>query len=124
VPARRLIGQFHLVDAQTEMGLAIRGIAAPGRIPGRRAVATSPDSVQLLGSGDVVIHSIHLQQPESWSGVNLAPEQAVASSCRFLGMAVVEQTLVRAFHLPFRGLRHAIEKRDACQWHPIETAMK
>jgi len=115
-------GQLELVDLETEIVSGICALAAPGHTPGHMALAISSRGEQLLCISDVVLHPIHLEQPEWHAAVDFAPEQVVATRRRILTMAAAEETLVLAFHLPFPGLGHVGESRDAWQWQPISSA--
>ena len=113
--------QLELVDLETEIVSGIRTLAAPGHTPGHMALAISSRGEQLLCISDVVLHPIHLEQPEWYAAVDFAPEQVVATRRRILTMAVAEEALVLAFHLPFPGLGHVSQKDDTWQWQPIST---
>ena len=92
------------------------------------AAFTSPYICMLVDTGeyrvllDTGADPIHLEQPTWYFAVDLVPEQALASRRRLLERAVAEQCLVQAFHFPFPGLGHVIQRGDAWQWQPIEGA--
>ena len=115
--------QLELVDHETEIVPGIRAVAAPGHTPGHMAVAITSDSEQLLYISDAVIHPIHLEQPEWYAAVDLAPEQVVTTRRRLLGRAAVEKPLVLAFHFPFPGLGHVVQKGEGWQWQPIDMML-
>jgi glyoxylase-like metal-dependent hydrolase (beta-lactamase superfamily II) len=115
-------GQLDLVDQETEIVPGIRTIPAAGHTPGHMAVAISSGDEQLLLVADAALHPIHLEQPDWYSVIDLAPEQALASKRRLVERATAEKALVQAFHFPFPGLGHVIPKGEAWQWQPIETA--
>ena len=115
--------QLELVDHETEIVPGIRAVAAPGHTPGHMAVAITSDSEQLLYISDAVIHPIHLEQPEWYAAVDLAPEQVVTTRRRLLGGAAVEKPLVLAFHFPFPGLGHVVQKGEGWQWQPIDMML-
>ncbi len=114
-------GQVDLVDAEAEIVPGIQAVATPGHTPGHMVVAISSGGERLLCTSDTVLHPIHLEQPNWYAAVDLAPEQALASKRRFLDRAVAEKALVHGFHFPFPGLGHVTQKGDAWQWQPIET---
>ena len=109
------------VDAEVEIVPGIHAVPAPGHTPGHMAVSISSDTEGLLYVSDAMGHPIHLEQPDWYLVVDLAPEQALASRRRLLHLAVAENALVHAFHVPFPGLGHVIQKGDAWQWQPIGT---
>ena len=112
-------GQLDLVDHETEIVPAIRAVAAPGHTPGHMALAISSENEQLLYISDTALHPIHLERPEWCAVVDLAPEQVVATRHKLLDRAAAEKALVLAFHFPFPGLGHVVQKGEAWQWQPI-----
>lgn len=113
--------QLDLIDHETEIVPGIKAVAAPGHTPGHMALAIASGGEQLLYISDAVLHPIHLEQPEWYAAVDFAPEQVVATRHRLLNRAAGEKALVLAFHFPFPGLGHVIQKEEAWQWQPIET---
>jgi glyoxylase-like metal-dependent hydrolase (beta-lactamase superfamily II) len=114
-------GRLELVDRETEIAPGIRTLAAPGHTPGQMALAISSRGKQLLCVSDVVLHPIHLEQPEWCAGTDFSPQQVVATRRRLLKRAETENALVLAFHFPFPGLGHVMRRGDAWQWQPIST---
>jgi glyoxylase-like metal-dependent hydrolase (beta-lactamase superfamily II) len=114
-------GRLKLVDCETEITPGIRALAAPGHTPGQMALAISSRGKQLLCVSDVVLHPIHLEQPEWCAGTDFSPQQVVATRRRLLKRAVTQSALVLAFHFPFPGLGHVMRKGEAWQWQPIST---
>jgi glyoxylase-like metal-dependent hydrolase (beta-lactamase superfamily II) len=114
-------GQLELVDHETEIVTGIQAVAAPGHTPGQMALAISSRGKQLLCVSDVVLHPIHLEQPEWCAGTDFSPQQVVATRRRLLKRAADEKALVLAFHFPFPGLGRVVQRREAWQWQPIET---
>jgi glyoxylase-like metal-dependent hydrolase (beta-lactamase superfamily II) len=112
-------GRLELVDRETEIAPGIRALAAPGHTPGQMALAISSRGKQLLCVSDVILHPIHLEQPEWCAGTDFSPQQVVATRRRLLKRAADEKTLVLAFHFPFPGLGHVSQKEDTWQWQPI-----
>jgi glyoxylase-like metal-dependent hydrolase (beta-lactamase superfamily II) len=113
--------QLDLVDHETEIVPGIRAIAAPGHTPGHMVLTLSSGGEQLLYISDTALHPIHLEQPEWHAAVDFAPEQVVATRRRLLNRAAAEKALVLAFHFPFPGLGHVVQKGEGWQWQPIET---
>ena len=114
-------GQLDLVDHETEIVPGIRAVAAPGHTPGHMALAISSRGEQLLVISDAALHPIHLEQPDWYAAVDFAPEQAVATRRRLLNRASAEKAMVLAFHFPFPGLGHVVQKGEGWQWQPIEN---
>jgi glyoxylase-like metal-dependent hydrolase (beta-lactamase superfamily II) len=115
-------GQIDLLEAEAEVVPGIHAVAAPGHTPGHMAVAISSSGEELLCISDAALHPIHLEQPDWYAVVDLAPEQALANRRRLMERAVIDKALVLAFHFPFPCLGHVIQKAEGWQWQPIETA--
>jgi glyoxylase-like metal-dependent hydrolase (beta-lactamase superfamily II) len=111
--------QLDLVDHEKEIVPGVWAVGAPGHTPGHMAVSIVSDKRQLLCIGDMVIHQIHLEQPDWCIKYDLDPEQVIATRRRLLDRAAKEKALVHAFHFPFPGLGHVIQKRDGWQWQPM-----
>ena len=114
-------GRLHLVNRETEILPGIKAIAAAGHTPGHMALAVSSEGEQLLCVSDVVLHPIHLEQPEWHAAVDFDPKQVQATRRRILKRAVVEKALVLGFHFPFPGLGHVSQSGDTWRWQPIGT---
>jgi glyoxylase-like metal-dependent hydrolase (beta-lactamase superfamily II) len=112
-----------LIDHETEIVPGIQVLAAPGHTPGHIALSISSNDKKLLCLGDVVLHPIHLEQPEWCAGTDFSPQQVVATRRRLLKRAADEKALVLAFHFPFPGLGHVVRKGNAWQWQPVETTV-
>lgn len=114
-------GQLDLVDREAEIVPGVRAVAAPGHTPGHMAVAVSSGGESLLYSADTAIHPIHLKHPGWSAAVDCSAEQAVTTRHQLLDRAAREKSLVLAFHFPFPGLGHVIQKGKAWQWQATET---
>lgn len=118
---RPIQGQLDLVDHETEIVPGISAVAAPGHTPGHMALAVSSGGEQMLYISDAALHPIHLEQPDWYAAFDFAPDQAVATRRRLLHRAATEKALVLAFHFPFPGLGHFVQKGEGWRWQPIET---
>jgi len=112
--------QLDLVDHETEIVPGIRAVVALGHTPGHMAVSITSNSEQLLYISDVVIHEIHLEQPDWYTKYDLAPEQVITTRRRLLGRAATEKALVHAFHFSFPGLGYVIRRGGRWRWQPIK----
>ncbi len=114
-------GQVDLFDRETEIVPGMRAVAAPGHTPGHMALEISSEGEQLLCISDAALHPIHLEHPEWHAAVDFDPKQVVATRRRLLDKAASRKALVLAFHFPFPGLGHVVQKVEGWQWQPIET---
>ena len=108
-----------LVDKETEILPGIRAIAAPGHTPGQMALAISSKSEQLLVISDAFLHPIHVEYPDWPASIDSIPQQVIDTRRRLLSM-VTKKTIVSAFHFPFPGLGHIVQKEEGWKWQPIE----
>jgi hypothetical protein len=83
------------------------------------ALLISSEGEQLLNIVDAVLHPIHLEQPEWYATVDFAPDQVVATRRHLLHRAAAENSLVLAFHFPFPGLGHIVQKGEHWEWQAI-----
>ena len=107
-----------LVDTESEIVPGIKAIATPGHTPGHIAVEISSYGEKLLCISDVALHPIHLEMPEWYAAVDLAPEQLITTRKRLFRRAASEKIKVIAFHFPFPGLGYVVAKGKTWQWHP------
>ena len=108
------------IDQEIEILPGIHAVAAPGHTPGHMALVISSVGEQLFCISDLVLHPIHLERPEWCAVVDLAPDQVVTTRRRILNRAAAEKALALAFHFPFPGLGHILQKEDGWEWQPIE----
>jgi glyoxylase-like metal-dependent hydrolase (beta-lactamase superfamily II) len=108
--------KLHLIDHEIEIAPGIRTIAAPGHTPGHMALSISSEGEQLLCISDTVLHPIHLEQPDWHAAIEFSSQQVLNTRRRLLKQAEAEKALVIAFHFPFPGLGHVIQKGEGWQW--------
>ena len=113
--------RISLIDHETEIVPGIRAIAAPGHTPGHMVLDISSKGEQLLCVSDTWLHPIHVEHPDWLAAVDFAPEQVVTTRRRLSSKAFAEKALVLAFHFPFPGLGHVIQKGDGWAWQSLET---
>lgn len=112
--------QLDLIDHEAEIVPGIQAIAAPGHTPAHMALAISSGIERLLCISDAALHPIHLEQPDWHAAIEFAPQQVVTTRRQLLKRAETEKALVLAFHFPFPGLGHVIQREEGWQWKPIE----
>lgn len=113
--------RISLVPGEKEILPGVRILPAPGHTPGHVVVAVSSAGEELLCLVDLVLHPIHLQEPEWFAAVDMLPDQLVATRHALLGRAAVEKSLVMAFHFPFPGLGRVSPMGVGWQWEPLEA---
>lgn len=113
--------RISLVPGEKEILPGIRILPAPGHTPGHVVVAVSSAAEELLCLADLVLHPVHLQEPEWFAAVDMLTDQLVATRHALLGRAAAEKSLLMAFHFPFPGLGHVSPMGVGWQWHPLEA---
>jgi glyoxylase-like metal-dependent hydrolase (beta-lactamase superfamily II) len=116
--------QIDLIDGEIEIIPGIRAIAAPGHTPGLIALSVTSEGDQLLCISDVVIHPIHLAEPEWFTATDVLPDKVYATRNKLLKKATLEKSLVMAFHFPFPGLGHVLQNDKVWQWQSIEEKIR
>ena len=117
------MGFLDLIEREREILPGIQAVVAPGHTPGHMALLISSRGEHLLYISDTVLHPIHLEQPEWCATVDFAPDQVVSTRRRILNRASAEKALVLAFHFPFPGLGHIIQKGEVWEWQPIRAML-
>jgi glyoxylase-like metal-dependent hydrolase (beta-lactamase superfamily II) len=107
-----------LIDDAFTIVPGIQALATPGHM----ALSIASDRQQLLHLSDVVLHPLHLEQPEWIPIFDIFPEQAAASKHRIFNRAADEQALVFAHHFPpFPNLGYVRKQAEGWQWQPIKV---
>lgn len=114
-----LRGRLDLIDQEAEIISGIRAIPAPGHTPGQMALKISSRGESLVYISDIVLHPLHLIEPQWCAAVDILPEKAVATRLKVLPELAAEKTLVMAFHFPFPGLGHIMLKEEKWGWEPL-----
>ena len=111
--------RLRLVDREIEIVPGIFIIEAPGHTPGHMALSVSSESDHLLCVADAVLHPLHLEQPSWHAVVDVFPKQVEKTRRKLFNRAMEENALVLAFHFPFPGLGHLVQKKGQFQWQPV-----
>lgn len=111
--------QLDLIDHEAEIVPGIRVVAAPGHTPGHMAVSISSNGQQLLCISDAFLHPIHIEHPEWYAAIDLSPEQLMKTRQLLLNKAATEKALMLAFHFPFPGVGHVVQRGTGWRWQPI-----
>jgi glyoxylase-like metal-dependent hydrolase (beta-lactamase superfamily II) len=80
------------------------------------ALSISSRAEQLLCISDVVIHPIHLEEPEWCAAVDVLPGQVLNTRHKILDRASAEKSLVMPFHFPFPALGYIFKQGEKWGW--------
>ena len=111
--------QLDLVHPDTEIVPGITAIAAFGHSPGQMALEISSAEQRLLFVADAIVHTLHLEYPETIGATDHRPGQMVATRLALLEKAAREKSLVSASHFAFPGLGRVVPKGETWEWQPI-----
>lgn len=98
--------RLRLVDDNEEFLPGMTAYHTPGHSPGQIVVRIASEGEVLLYSSDVVVHPLHVENPEWDYYTDGNPRVARQTRAEFLQCAVIEHALVLAYHFPFPGLGH------------------
>jgi glyoxylase-like metal-dependent hydrolase (beta-lactamase superfamily II) len=110
--------QLTFISHEEEIVTGIHMSPAPGHTPGHMAVSVSSNDERLLCIGDAVLHPIHIKHPTWHAVVDFSPQQVLNTRRQLFTRAADDDALVLAFHFPFPGLGHVIEKNHQWKWSP------
>jgi glyoxylase-like metal-dependent hydrolase (beta-lactamase superfamily II) len=113
--------QVELVSGEKEILPGVQVVPAPGHTPGHSVVAISSGGEELLCVADLVLHPIHLEEPEWFAAVDMQTEQLAKTRRVLLGRAEKTNSLVLAFHFPFPGLGRLHPKSAGWQWEQMKS---
>jgi len=113
-----LLDVIDVVLGEEEIVPGIRIMPAPGHTPGHCAVKVSSGGEDLYCVGDLVLHPLHLQQPDWFGAFDIVPDQLAETRRQFFYRAAAGHSLVMAFHFPFPGLGSVTPSGIAWTWEP------
>jgi len=109
-----------LLEREGEILPEVSVLFSPGHTPGHMVVSFSSQSEQLLFTGDVALHPIHLEHPDWHPIFDMFPEAAAASKYRIFDLASETGCWVMGQQFPsFPSLGHVIKKKIGWEWQPI-----
>ena len=71
---------------------------------------------RLLFVADAIVHSLHLEYPESVGATDHRPSEMVETRIRLLEKAPQEKCLVSTSHFAFPGLGYVAPKQSRWEW--------
>jgi glyoxylase-like metal-dependent hydrolase (beta-lactamase superfamily II) len=108
--------QLTFISREEEIVTGVHMIPAPGHTPGHMVVAVSSNDEHLLCVSDAVLHPIHVEHPAWHAVVDFSPQQVLNTRQQLFTRATDDNALVLAFHFPYPGLGHVIEKEKQWKW--------
>jgi len=116
-----LKGKTVLVEREGEILPGVSVLFSPGHTPGHMAVSFTSQYEQLLFTGDVALHPIHLAHPDWLAVFDIIPDMAIDSRQRIFDLAAETRCWVIGQQFPpFPSLGHVIKKAIGWVWNPIE----
>jgi glyoxylase-like metal-dependent hydrolase (beta-lactamase superfamily II) len=112
--------RFRLIGGEMEIVPGIGFVMAPGHTPGHMVITISSGAEKLFCFSDLFHDISKVEQPDSYSDIDMAPEQAIRSRIHILSLVARPDVMVFAGHFPFPGLGHIAKRDDKWLWQPIE----
>ena len=110
-----------LLEREGEILPEVSVVFSPGHTPGHMAVSFTSQNEQLLFTGDVALHPIHLAHPDWLAVFDIIPDMAIDSRQRIFDLAAETRCWVIGQQFPpFPSLGHVIKKAIGWEWKPIE----
>ena len=97
----------------------IRAITAYGHTPGHLALLIESAGQRLLHVGDALHQPQHAEFPDWSPGFDTIPFTAAEARRKLMRLAVNDHLLIFAYHFPFPGLGHVVEKGETWLWQPL-----
>ncbi len=110
----RLIGG---ADAEIMPGMC--ALPAPGHTPGQIAVELSSRGEKLLHIADAAHHWYQVSDPTYGHPADYDPAQAIETRRRLFERAAQDHSLLSAYHFPFPGIGHVVERDGSLSWQQI-----
>jgi glyoxylase-like metal-dependent hydrolase (beta-lactamase superfamily II) len=116
LPAR---GQFELVDDDAAVMPGVKLVPALGHTLGGVMIEVSSGRDRLLCIGDLIHSRLEFTQPEFYSFLDSAPEEALRLRTEGLAKMAESRTLIFACHMPFPGIGHFVRSGGVLGWQPV-----
>ena len=112
--------QSVLLEREGEILPQVNTLLAPGHTPGHMVISFTSLGEQLLYTGDVALHPIHLAHPDWLAVFDIIPDMAVASRRRIFDLAAATGCLVMGQQFPpFPSLGRVKKQEIGWEWQPI-----
>lgn len=109
-----------LLERKGEISPGASVLFTPGHTPGHMVVSFTSGKEQLLYTGDVVIHPLHLEHPDWLPIFDILPEEAASSKRYIFDLAASSGSWVLGQHFPpFPSLGHIYKRDNGWEWEPI-----
>ncbi len=113
--------QTVLLEREGEILPEVSALFAPGHTPGHMVISFTSLGEQLLYTGDVALHPIHLAHPDWLAVFDVTSEMAVASRRCIFDLAAATGCWVMGQQFPpFPSLGQVVKKGIGWEWQPIQ----
>lgn len=113
--------QTVLLEREGEILPEVSVLIAPGHTPGHMVISFTSLGKQLLYTGDVALHPIHLAHPDWLAVFDITPEMAVASRRHIFDLAAATGCWVMGQQFPpFPSLGRVNKQEKGWEWQPIQ----
>lgn len=110
-----------LIEHEEEILPGVSVLFSPGHTPGHMAISFTSLGEQLLYTGDVALHPIHLAHPDWLAVFDIIPEMAIASRRRIFDLAAATGCWVIGQQFPpFPSLGRVKKQEIGWEWQPIQ----
>jgi len=111
--------QTVLLERAGEILPQVSMLLAPGHTPGHMVISFTSLGEQLIYTGDVALHPIHLAHPDWLAVFDIIPDMAVASRRRIFDLAAETGCWVMGQQFPpFPSLGHVRKQEIGWEWQP------
>jgi glyoxylase-like metal-dependent hydrolase (beta-lactamase superfamily II) len=109
-----------LDDDDAEIVPGVRAVPVPGHTVGQIAIEIDSDGEKFLHVADVAHHPFQLACPQWSPEFDTDKTQAAETRRAVFQQAASSGVLFSAYHFPFPGVGHIVERDGTLQWQPVE----
>lgn len=106
------------IDGEVDLGGGVGIIPSPGHTPGHISVMVTSGDRRALLLGDVAHHCIHLEQHTWLQNYDVDPQTSIATRGRLAALAVDQDAVVTAPHMPVLTLLRLERDGAGFRYHP------
>jgi glyoxylase-like metal-dependent hydrolase (beta-lactamase superfamily II) len=124
-PARRNLtpiqDRVNLVDHEVGIFPGVCALHTPGHTIGHMGLLLESNGERLMHIVDAAHHPVQVDHPKWSPHFDYQPDVAAATRKALFERAARENLLVLAYHFPFPGLGHVVERNGALQWEVLKA---